>query len=378
MQVGSIRRSYGLMLIVHPEYPLSACIASEWSSTEARGRMLASVFFMQPLGQLCAYGAGLTTLQIFGSSRVEIDKQWRYVVGIGTFPTLLALGFRFFMPESGRYTYDVLRTTSQHQTELDRTRPDDSGSSTQVQKVDEEDEVADQISFAKVWHFLYHEGHWLDLFGTSMCWALLDFAFCKSAPQKAHCRHRRNFPTEATTIAVVARPDNLVDGLGFSAPSTLQKLWSSGPTNSTVGERAIQDELSDNMKHGIYTFSIAAILGSLAIIASIDWVNRKHMLTFTFCALAVVLGAAAGSFKELFQKEGLHYLLVVFWNLISFLFSFGPNTLTFIVSLTFLHNRPSFVVQLIGGALKLRRFQLKSFPPNSAAPSTVSPPLSGN
>lgn len=71
------------------EYPLSACIAAEWSSTESRGRMVASVFFMQPLGQLCAYGAGLTALRAFDTSspftKVEIDKSWRYVVGIGAF-----------------------------------------------------------------------------------------------------------------------------------------------------------------------------------------------------------------------------------------------------------------------------------------------------
>lgn len=88
------------------------------------------------------------------------------------------------------------------------------------------------------------------------------------------------------------------------------------------------------MTRGLYTFSLAAIVGSFAIILAIDWVNRKKMLTFTFCVLAAVLAAAAGSFKALFHKEGLHIILIMFWNLISFLFSFGPNTLTFIVSLT--------------------------------------------
>jgi PHS family inorganic phosphate transporter-like MFS transporter len=123
--------------------------------------MLAAVFLMQPLGQLCAYGAGLTALRIFGDTLVDVDKQWRYVVGVGTLPTLLALGFRLFMPESGWYTYDVLRTVPQN-------------------NLDDEDEIADHISLVKIWHFLFHEGHWPDLFGTSMCWALLDFAFCKS------------------------------------------------------------------------------------------------------------------------------------------------------------------------------------------------------
>lgn len=144
--------------------------------------MLAMVFFMQPLGQLCVYGAGLTSLRIFGSSKVDIDKQWRYVVGIGTLPTLLALGFRLFMPESGRYTYDVLRTVPHRNAESNTSTapPNDSDASTQVQNSENEDETADQISLAKIRRFLFHEGYWRDLFGTSMCWLLLDFAFCKS------------------------------------------------------------------------------------------------------------------------------------------------------------------------------------------------------
>lgn len=143
--------------------------------------MLAAVFFMQPLGQLCVYGAGLTALNIFDHSKVGVDKQWRYVVGIGTFPTLLALGFRIFMPESGRYTYDVLRTVPQQSTQANGIlpRPNDSDVSTQVQGSENEEEIADRISPTKVWHFLFRDGHWAGLFGASICWALLDFAFCK-------------------------------------------------------------------------------------------------------------------------------------------------------------------------------------------------------
>jgi PHS family inorganic phosphate transporter-like MFS transporter len=185
VQVGSQNHIYKLdfMLTASLEYPLSACIAAEWSSTEARGRMLAAVFLMQPLGQLCAYGAGLTAMQIFdGETPVDVDKQWRYVVGIGTLPTLLALGFRLFMPESGMYSYFVLRTSPHRPTEVNGTvtQPVRSDPSTQVQNFDDEDEIADQISLTKVWQFLFRDGHWTDLFGTSMCWALLDFAFCKS------------------------------------------------------------------------------------------------------------------------------------------------------------------------------------------------------
>ncbi|CAK1362727.1 unnamed protein product [Cercospora beticola] len=310
------------------EYPLSACIAAEWSSTESRGRMIAAVFLMQPLGQLCAYGAGLTALRAFGSSKVEIDKLWRYVVGIGAFPTLLALGFRLFMPESGRFTYEVRKNIAPNDGIGALRSSDASVSSADVRSLGEESPI-NQFKFSEIWDFLYHQGHWIDLFGTSMCWLLLDFAFY---------------------------------GLGFNNPSTLAKLWTSQDltfppgvpywletsgivnatidgveiingtySNGTIADTLVGTVLESNMLRAIYTVSIASLLGSFLIIATINRFNRKHMLTITFCLLAVVLLAAFASFKSLFHQGGLHVVLIMFWVIISFLFSFGPNTLTFII-----------------------------------------------
>jgi len=165
-------------LITSSEYPLSACLAAEWSSTESRGRMISAVFLMQPLGQLCAYGAGLTALQVFGSSSpVDIDKLWRYVVAMGAIPTLLALGFRLFMPESGRYTFEVRQSPPEDDSQ---TPPQDSAVSIRSASARSQDAPSTRhIRMNELWHFLYDEGHGVTLFGTSACWFLLDFAFCK-------------------------------------------------------------------------------------------------------------------------------------------------------------------------------------------------------
>ncbi|KAK3673946.1 hypothetical protein LTR78_006148 [Recurvomyces mirabilis] len=103
------------------EYPLSACIAVEWSSRQHRAKMLSAVFLMQPLGQFCAYGVGLAVLNGLqyqysldstgddpgGKSRIGIDILWRIVTAVGALPALIAFSFRFLLPESGRYIYDV-------------------------------------------------------------------------------------------------------------------------------------------------------------------------------------------------------------------------------------------------------------------------------
>ncbi|KAK4901719.1 hypothetical protein LTR27_001491 [Elasticomyces elasticus] len=97
--------------------PLSACITAEWASTKERGRMMCAVFLMQPLGQLLAWGVGLASLEILSQShdftsdstdaKIGIDKLWRWVIGLGAIPAVLAILFRLTIPESGRYTYDV-------------------------------------------------------------------------------------------------------------------------------------------------------------------------------------------------------------------------------------------------------------------------------
>ncbi|EED18648.1 sugar transporter, putative [Talaromyces stipitatus ATCC 10500] len=107
------------------DYPLSAVITSEFAPTRSRGRMLASVFFMQPFGYLlatvvciialAAYKPHLTQLSTDGNMtcvndecRRALDSVWRWVIGLGTIPAALAIFLRFSIPESPRYTIEVL------------------------------------------------------------------------------------------------------------------------------------------------------------------------------------------------------------------------------------------------------------------------------
>jgi MFS transporter, PHS family, inorganic phosphate transporter len=91
------------------EHPLSALIASEWSSTRSQGRILAAIFLMQPLGQLAAYAIGYVALVgIVNSHHLDwnekasdiaapvIDIVWRCVIGVGGISTLIAYHCPFF------------------------------------------------------------------------------------------------------------------------------------------------------------------------------------------------------------------------------------------------------------------------------------------
>lgn len=107
------------------DYPLSAVITSEFAPTASRSRMLATVFFMQPVGYLLAtlvsivalagYKSSLTQLSTDGHQTCvdedclrALDGVWRWVIGFGTIPAALAIFLRFSIPESPRYTIEVL------------------------------------------------------------------------------------------------------------------------------------------------------------------------------------------------------------------------------------------------------------------------------
>lgn len=81
------------------------------------------------------------------------------------------------MPESGRYTFEVRRNAHGHE-DGTTVRPSNASTSSGEEPSAGEEAQA-QFDFRGIRKFLFQEGHWSDLFGVSMCWLLLDFAFCK-------------------------------------------------------------------------------------------------------------------------------------------------------------------------------------------------------
>ncbi|KAL4773877.1 major facilitator superfamily domain-containing protein [Aspergillus nidulans var. acristatus] len=97
---------------VGADYPLSAVITSEFAPTRHRARMIASVFFMQPLGQIAGNVVSLIVVVLSkkqGHDDVTrtVDIMWRWVVGIGVVPGVIATFFRFLIPESPRFLLEI-------------------------------------------------------------------------------------------------------------------------------------------------------------------------------------------------------------------------------------------------------------------------------
>jgi PHS family inorganic phosphate transporter-like MFS transporter len=326
--------------------------------------MMSWVFFAQPIGQLLANMLSLAAVEGYrpyitntatscamnGEEDLEcfrsIDRLWRLVIGIGVVPAVLALGFRFTIPESARYKLDILQNASAvyHETkdyygapELDtehgemevmsirheeQRRPSVSSeiAPDDVVDSDSDDEgrssaaftgpaapsndqfppgdpnyVPPLASWADAKNFFIVERNWQYLLGTSLSWLMLDFAFY---------------------------------GLGLSSPQIVSHIWQD-PTDSSP---SVFVSLRDNSLHTLVMVSIGTTFGGLLMIKVIKYASPKVIQFWGFlvlCGLFLVTGSA---WTKLLDTSTSKSGLIVLYVLSHIAFNLGPNVTTFIVS----------------------------------------------
>ena len=122
----------------------------------------------------------------------------------------------------------------------------------------------------------------------------------------------------------------------------MAKLWTSGPMPacgdvpaylfiSTVGAGGnIYQVLYSNARQSLLTTSIASCVGSIALILAINHIDRRVTLIWTFVALAILLLITGIVFLQMFHTSG-YAATIVLYAFSQLVFSFGPNTLTFIL-----------------------------------------------
>jgi PHS family inorganic phosphate transporter-like MFS transporter len=334
--------------------------------------MMAAVFLMQPLGQLLASVVGLAVLLTVGHNEgldtvkdpaaqaVIVDRIWRYVIGVGAIPALVAILFRLTIPESPRYTLDVdhdgaraLKDTEDYlnirrastasgssengyngiendaadagqglrRPAMTASAPDTShdgrresmemidigegeavGNDDEEDDDDEEDKLPDPFSRSELIKFFITQGNIKYLMGTAFCWFLLDFAFY---------------------------------GLGINNPRVIAQIWSSQPvSNATLADNSpiwqnptdsnlsIYETLKQDGIRSIITISVGSLIGSLIIIKLIDYVPRKAWLVWSYVGLTVLFAIAGGSYLVAANSD-LHALTIVFYALCQLLFNLG-------------------------------------------------------
>lgn len=179
--------------------------------------MMAAVFFMQPLGQIAGNLVALIVIAASKSKEHEtadvvrsVDMMWRWVIGIGVIPGVIATLFRFAIPESPRFLMEI--EDDPVQAEFDATNlfnqqpPSSPGGfesmsswndlplpslSINTPSIIEEPVPSSQgeilqpatlnshwrLTKSDIVQYFWAEGNWRTLAATALSWLLMDFSF---------------------------------------------------------------------------------------------------------------------------------------------------------------------------------------------------------
>ncbi|KAK3384925.1 major facilitator superfamily domain-containing protein [Podospora didyma] len=337
------------------EYPLSATIAAEWSSTRTRGRMMATVFLMQSIGQVVAYGVSLAVLAGLGPrlgllkettdpevAKQAVDAIWRVVIGVGAFPALVAIFLRRLLPETPRWLVEHISV----QDAIDEAGPiygadprpllaepaDPPPDHENLQANHEEhrdsvsekpanglwarivvrrwDNLVQPIRSMDVYQHL-REKDWVRLkclAGISVAWFLLDLA---------------------------------VYGLGLDSPRTISTMYlSSPPPDQPCSETwradpaqpniTIYSMLEQDTVRNLQTITTGTLPGSLIVLLFIDYIPRATWMGWLFVALGGLFAITGGTFYVAYESDK-HAMTLVFYVLTQLLLNLGPNTMTWIM-----------------------------------------------
>ncbi|KUI68322.1 Repressible high-affinity phosphate permease [Cytospora mali] len=288
------------------DYPLSSVITAEFAPTRWRGSMMAAVFSMQGLGQLCAATVALVVTVAFKDSFLGIEREqdcdyacqsaadrcWRLIIGVGTLPALFALYYRITIPETPRYTFDVAHDVEKADADITAymaRKPE--GHVDKIRQARLLKLAGPSLSTpAASWQDLgSYFGKWKNLealLGTTLSWFFLDIAFY---------------------------------GLGLNSSIFLE------PTGYANGHD-LYHKLYNNAV-GLMILSIAgSIPGYWTAVLTIDTVGRKTLQVFGFVALIPIFCILGFAYYNL----NSHAMLALY-AIAQFLFNLGPNTTTFIV-----------------------------------------------
>jgi PHS family inorganic phosphate transporter-like MFS transporter len=307
--------------------------------------MMAAVFLAQPVGQLFSYVVFLIVLATFKSqgrfnecSRSErtqrcataFNDAWRWVVGVGAIPSLAAFICRFFIPNLQLYDLEVKQKTKRNIQQTiagtesihERQSSDESNSfpmqSIEAQTASGQTKMPEQFSPADLHRFFVEEGNISYLFGTSICWFLLDFAF-----------YGLGMGSPAVLSKLFASTDLQISNHSTLANTAKNPTWNTNPW----GSGDIFKISLENSSRSIEVMSIASILGCLASLYVVDYRCRKRSLVWSFGILAVLFVVAGGIFGTVYKQIESHISELILVGICHWTFNVGtlvfPHALVF-------------------------------------------------
>lgn len=301
--------------------------------------MMATVFFMQPLGQIAGNIVSVIVIAVARRNSIPgedltrtVDMMWRWVLGIGVVPGAVATMFRFAIPESPRYLVDIEDDPVTAEFDASTLFSEGAGmidsaswgnnticsagsgiqlppissiaSSSSIIDDDEEDfnrlppatlNSNWRLARTDIVRYFWTEGNWRSLAGCSLAWLLLDFGFY---------------------------------GIGLSSPQFLAKTWgtlhisSAAPswmTDDRPGANIFQMFMNTSV-HGLVVLNIGSFVGGLLLIIVAHKLDRVALQKYMFLALAALFIALGSMFITLYSGPPAVVALYIIGQI---LFNFG-------------------------------------------------------
>ncbi|KAH9245196.1 hypothetical protein BASA81_017336 [Batrachochytrium salamandrivorans] len=287
------------------DYPMSAIITSEFANVKHRGMMMAAVFAMQGIGILIGGIVTVITLAAFETllrkDILMLDYVWRIMFGFGVIPAIVAIYFRMTIPETPRYTVDVVGDEEKAQRDMVRVLEMNEVADVSSSWVPTEKPAGESAAIATTEkavesdgsNFIAYFGQWKHakvLFGTAYCWFALDIAWY---------------------------------GLSLNQATILTAINYSGAGVSHQYERFYQTAVG-----AVLISLMGTVPGYWVTVATIERLGRKPIQYLGFAVITVCLLILA-IFWDFMLKNTTYFIVV--YTIAQFFFNFGPNSTTFVV-----------------------------------------------
>jgi PHS family inorganic phosphate transporter-like MFS transporter len=277
---------------------------------------------MQGLGQLAAslvtlivvvaYKDHLITIksvaECSGQCALTVDKMWRIIIAFGGIPGWFALYYRLTIPETPRYTFDVLYDVEKASVDARKYRYGKQGNVvnpvTQAQtRRDMAKYRTPRPTIMEVLRFYSQKRQAIRLFGTSMSWLYV--------PSNPHSPPE----TQLTSLSFL---DLAFYGLGFSSASLLSTMGFNQRSN-------LYENLRNTATGQTVLICAGALPGYWLTVFTVDKIGRKPIQIGGFAVLTIIFCVLGFAWRSLTKTH-----LLALYVLAQFFFNFGPNATTFI------------------------------------------------
>ncbi|KAJ3283741.1 hypothetical protein HDU79_008822 [Rhizoclosmatium sp. JEL0117] len=295
------------------DYPMSAVITAEFANVRYRGMMLAAVFAMQGVGIMMG---GIVCVVALAALRVQVqsdysclDTVWRIAVGFGIVPALCAVYFRLTIPETPRFTVNVLGDAEQAERDVAKVLLMNETSQNVTSNWESDTTVTSRrntiaVKKNSLSEFKNYFGQWRNaktLIGCMYCWFSLDVAWY---------------------------------GLALNQSTVLNLINFNGPGKITVNDAKITPPF--DIWNLFYQIAVGNVIIAFAgtvpgywfTVALIEKLGRKPIQYVGFGVITICLAILAGDWDRISTQQTS--FLIVF-TVAQFFFQFGPNTTTFVV-----------------------------------------------